>query len=180
MKGYKDTTKTQYITGKSPGPKGAAKAAQTLKAFKKGEAPMKKAEGGRVKVIARGDIPGYDDKSTMKYRKEGPGWRMDPEEFRVMREIDARDRADIEKGKSANASKLDKMAGKEAAERQNRRGWATEGFDEDTGIGLMQPSRRPTSEGRAKSDAVRPASMKKAEGGRVMVRSRGPLIKPNC
>ena len=135
MKGYKDSTKTVYLTGKSPGPKGAAKAAQTMKSFKKGEAPMKKAEGGRVKVIARGDIPGYDDKSTMKYRKEGPGWRMDPEEFRVMREIDARDRADIEKGKSANASKLDKMAGKEATERQNRRGWATEGFDEDTGIG---------------------------------------------
>lgn len=34
MKGYKDSTKTQWLTGKSPGPKGAAKTASVMKSFK--------------------------------------------------------------------------------------------------------------------------------------------------
>lgn len=44
MKGYKDTSKTQFITGCGCGPKGAAKAAQVLSAFK---APTKAAPSKR-------------------------------------------------------------------------------------------------------------------------------------
>jgi len=36
MKGYKDTTKTHYITGKGPGPKGAAKVGKVMGEFKAG------------------------------------------------------------------------------------------------------------------------------------------------
>lgn len=83
MKGYKDSTKTQYITGKSPGPKGAAKVRTVMREFKDGtlhsgsdkgpkvknpkqavaialsearRAPMKKAEGGRVMVRDRAPL----------------------------------------------------------------------------------------------------------------------------
>ena len=83
MKGYKDSTKTHYINGKSPGPKGAAKVASVMREFRSGElhsgsktgpkvknpkqavaiamsearhAPMKKAEGGRAMVRDRGPL----------------------------------------------------------------------------------------------------------------------------
>lgn len=83
MKGYTDSTKTQYINGKSPGPKGAAKVASVMREFKSGDlhsgskkgpvvknrkqavaialsearrAPMKKAEGGRAMVRDRGPL----------------------------------------------------------------------------------------------------------------------------
>lgn len=42
MKGYKDSTKTQWLTGKSPGPKGAAKSASVMKGFKAGAPPKGK------------------------------------------------------------------------------------------------------------------------------------------
>lgn len=45
MKGFKDTTKTQYTTGAGCGPKGAAKTSQVMATFK---APVKKAAGGMV------------------------------------------------------------------------------------------------------------------------------------
>ena len=83
MKGYKDSTKTHYINGKSPGPKGAAKTAKVMSEFKAGtlhsgsedgpkvrdrkqavaialsearRAPMKKAHGGRAMVRDRGPL----------------------------------------------------------------------------------------------------------------------------
>jgi hypothetical protein len=45
MKGFKDSSRIQYTTGSGCGPKGAAKAAQVMSAFK---APVRKARGGKV------------------------------------------------------------------------------------------------------------------------------------
>lgn len=36
MKGFKDTTRTHHITGKGPGPKGAAKVNKVMGEFKRG------------------------------------------------------------------------------------------------------------------------------------------------
>lgn len=36
MKGYKDSTKTHYLTGKGPGPKGATKVHKVMSEFKAG------------------------------------------------------------------------------------------------------------------------------------------------
>ncbi len=152
MKGFKDTTRVQYFKG------GAVEKACG--------GVVKKATGGKVKIVAPGDAEPYGNKGTYKYREEGPGFRMDETEFRVMRDISNRDRADSEKAKRPNASKLDKMAGREAVSRMNRMGWAEEGFNEDTGIGLIQKSRQKGAAA-ARSDAVRPNYVKKAEGGRV-------------
>jgi hypothetical protein len=45
MKGFKDSSRTQYTTGSGCGAKGAAKAAQAMSAFK---VPVRKARGGKV------------------------------------------------------------------------------------------------------------------------------------
>lgn len=58
MKGFKDTTKTQYITGKGPGPKGAAKLSQSIKAFR---------DGG----LAQADIEAV--REGVKQTLKGPG-----------------------------------------------------------------------------------------------------------
>lgn len=58
MKGFKDTTKTQYITGKGPGPKGAAKLSQSIKAFR---------DGG----LAQADIEAV--RAGVKQSLKGPG-----------------------------------------------------------------------------------------------------------
>lgn len=156
MKGYKNSTKTVYETESSANyAKGGKAVAKT---------PMRKAEGGAVV-----DPGGYrigGGRGTHRYAKDGDGWRMDASEFKVLKDITARDLADIEKGKRPGASKLDKMAAAEAERRQNRQGYASEGYDEDTGIGLMRKSRISDPAKRAASDAVRP-KVYKAEGGAV-------------
>jgi hypothetical protein len=191
MDGFKNTTKTQYSMGgsakfgkvmrefkagtlhsgskKGPAvtnPKQAFAIAASEARKSGAKMPMKKAGGGAVeksKIIAAGDIGGYGDKGTHRYNREGPGYRMDETEFRISRDISARDDADMKRAARPKASKLDKMAGVEAERRQNRMGIATKGFDEDTGVGLTQNSRISNPVKRAASDAVRPRAY--AEGG---------------
>lgn len=49
MKGYKDSTRTHYTTGKSPGPKGAAKVATVMREFKAGTLHSGSKKGPTVK-----------------------------------------------------------------------------------------------------------------------------------
>ena len=80
-------------------------------------------------------------------------WIYDPEESRVRREIIDRDMADEERGTprqyvvdtaigkltvpttGQNASKLDRMAADEAADRLNKMGIGTRGYNRETGSG---------------------------------------------
>lgn len=101
MKGYKDSTKTQYTTGSGPGPKGAAKVHKVMREWKAGtlhsgsdkgpvvanrkqavaialsEAkrhPMKMAEGGKVDRYGYGPNSTGDENNNgrMKVRPRGP------------------------------------------------------------------------------------------------------------
>lgn len=70
MKGFKDTTKTQYSKGGCGcGPKGAAKVAQANAAFKQAK-PIKKAEGG---AVARGNrMQALEGREEAKLLREVP------------------------------------------------------------------------------------------------------------
>jgi len=92
--------------------------------------------------------------SRRMVKDAGGKWIYDPEESRVRREIIDRDMADEEKGTprqyvvdtaigrltvpttGQNASKLDRMAADEAADRLNKMGIGTRGYNRETGSGL--------------------------------------------
>lgn len=169
MKGYKDSTKTVYLTGKSPGSKGAAKAAQTLKAFKKGEAPMKKAEGGRVE---KGRETFDDDnsrandmawkqqyqKGSNKTTRQERDHYLEPDPQKRPLKTSPQDIHDY----ITNRKPMKKAEGGRVDTAQDKKTVAAGVHKHERN---MHPGKPLT---------------KMASGGRAMVRSRGPLIKPNC
>jgi len=81
---------------------------------------------------------GQDPRNEAMYRF-GKNGRMAPSDFKISKDIDKRDRKDIDAGRKRGASKLTKMAAKDAVARQNRLGWAEEGSNMvDTGRGYTR------------------------------------------
>ncbi len=119
--------------------------------MKKGGKVMKKADGGSIhEARMLGQDPQNRDTTTV-----GADGKPTATFMRVWEAIRDRDRKDIDAGAKPEASKLAKMAAKEAATRLNRLGEATQGYNRDTGIGMKAPSNYK------KGGKV----MKKADGG---------------
>jgi hypothetical protein len=124
-------------------------------------------------------------------------------ERRIAADIDARDRADIDKGqrglgvfRTANyvvpmypgefgkISKSEEAGYKDAVRRQNRRGYAVEGFDADTGKGISKKEGDETSKrliknyknrNYAKGGSVSSAS-KRADGCATKGKTKGRFV----
>jgi len=123
-------------------------------------------------------MTGQDSRSEGMYNftgstKKGTA-RMDPTDFKVMRDIDRRDRKDIdgirEKARKGQpVSKIDKMTYKDAAERQNRLGARTSDTVSavDTGKGFTLKEGKERNARLKKLYGVSGKPKKYAKGGKI-------------
>ena len=147
---------------------------------------IKKFAGGGVYKNRRAYGQDPRDETTLRYVKDRDGLRMHPDDFQVMKDISARDDADIERGKPSgiligpigadDPSVADQRSRREAIERQNRLGVANEGFNEDTGKGYTVKEGNDTRKRLLKRYGVET----KAKGGAVKTYAKGGSVKSSA
>jgi hypothetical protein len=126
---------------------------------------------------------GQDPKSEGTYRFSGSTekgtTRMDPTDYKLMNDINARDRADIksaeEKARSGKPlTKMERMAYQDAVNRQNRLGYKA-GKPTD---GKYTGEGDTLAEGKAQRDRLKKlyGADKKAAGGRVKKMAKGGKV----
>jgi len=141
----------------------------------------------KIKKFADGGV--YKNRRTygedmLRFRNTKDGLRMHPDDFQVMKDIRARDDADIERGKPSGViigpadepSEADQRSRREAIERQNRLGVANEGFNEDTGKGYTIKEGNDTRKRLLKRYGVET----KAKGGTVKTYAKGGSVKSSA
>jgi len=138
----------------------------------------------KIKKFADGGV--YKNRRTygeamLRFGNTKDGLRMHPDDFQVMKDIDARDDADIDRGKPSGViigpadepPEADQRSRREAIERQNRLGVANEGFNEDTGKGYTVKEGNDTRKRLLKRYGVET----EAKGGTVKTYAKGGSVK---
>ena len=155
---------------------------------------IKKLAGGGVYKNRRMDGQDPRDETTLRFGNTKDGLRMHPDDFQVMKDINARDDADIERGKPSgiligpigadDPSVADQRSRREAIDRQNRLGIANEGFNADTGKGYTLKEGAETRkrlmkrygvETKAKGGSVKSSASKRGDGIAQRGKTKGKL-----
>lgn len=126
-------------------------------------------------------MTGQDPRNEGTYRFRGSGMdaRMDPTDFKVMRDIDRRDREDIQRAedkvrRGETLTRTERMAYEDAVERQNRLGarYSNTVSSGDTGKGYTLKEGAETRERLKKRYGVSGS----AKGGKVKKMAKGGKV----
>jgi len=137
---------------------------------------IKKFADGGVYKNRRLDSQDPRDETMLRFGNTKDGLRMDPNDFQVMKDISARDDADIDRGDAPDISSADKRSRREAIDRQNRLSVANEGFNADTGKGYTIKEGNDTRKRLLKRYGVET----KAKGGAVKTYAKGGSVKSSA